>query len=161
MTIHQLAWNATTRVVTVQIKGDVLTAGSTKLPDFIHDAPGDVLGSTSNHVLYHHVRDALYVLGELNMQTISILIDGDYIPLVALTSSPGTVTLIAGATQQITNVFSPANASNQAVVYTTTDAAKATVSATGLITAVATGSAVIGVTSNDGGLFQNVTVTIS
>ena len=161
MTIHQLAWNATTRIVTVQSDGDVLTAGSVKLPDYIHDDAGDKLGSAGNHVLYHHVRDALYLLGVYDMQRISILVDDVYIALTAIASSPDTVTLAAAATQQITTVFTPANASNQALVYTTSNATKATVSASGLITAVATGTATITVTSDDGAFTDTVVVTIS
>lgn len=156
MAIKQLSWNATTRTVSAQEDGAAVPAGSIALPDYIHDAAGDELGATVNHVLFHHVQSALYDLGILDMQSISIVF-----PLLAMTSSPGTVTLAVGATRQITNVFTPADASNQSVVYASNDPAKATVSATGLITAVATGSAIIGITSDDGGLFQNVTVTIS
>ena len=161
MATLQLAWNATTRVVTAQSDGDVLPAGSIKLPDYIHDGVGDVFGSTVNHVLYHHVQDALYKIGELNMQTISILQDNIYIALISLSSLPATVTLVVNATQQIANTFNPTNASNLAVVCTTSNALKATVSASGLITAIQTGTATITITSDDGAKTDTVVVTIS
>jgi hypothetical protein len=161
MTIQQLAWNPTTRVVTAQADGDVLPAGSIKLPDYIHNDVGDKLGNIVNHVLYHHVRDALYDLGELNMQNVSILIDDVYVALVSIASSPDTAALLVGATQQITTVFTPVNASNQALVYTTSNATKATVSASGLITAVAVGTATITITSDDGAKTDTVAVTVS
>jgi len=74
---------------------------------------------------------------------------------------PATVTLAAAATQQITPTFTPIDATNQDIIYTTSAPSKATVSATGLITAVASGSATITATTEDGGFTDTVVVTIS
>lgn len=158
----QIAYNATTKVATVQAKGDVVPAGSTIInPDLPHNITGDPLGAGVNHVLYHHVQEALYHIGQLDMQVVQIDWDTVYKAVTGLSSTPATVTLDADATQQITNVFAPVDASNQAVTYSTSDATKATVSASGLITAVATGSATITVTAADGGFTDTVVVTIS
>ena len=158
----QIAYNATTKVATVQTKGDAAPAGSTIIANTVpHNTEGDVLEAGVNHVLYHHVQDALYKVGEQDMQSVRIDWDITYIALTGLSSTPATVTLAPAATQQITNAFTPANASNQNVTYSTSDATKATVSASGLITAVATGTATITVTSADGSLTDTVVVTIS
>lgn len=158
----QIAYNATTKVATVQTEGGAAPAGSTIIAANVpHDTGGDVLEAGENHVLYHHVRDALYKVGEQDMQSVRIDWDKIYIALTGLSSLPATTTKAPGATQQITNTFTPSNASNQAVAYTTSDATKATVSASGLITAVATGTATITITSADGGLTGTVVVTIS
>ena len=161
MTIKQLCYNPTTRVVYSQTDGDAIPSGFTKLPDYIHDDTGDELGDAGNHVLFHHVRDALYKIGVLDVAYVSILLDTTYVALTALSIAPATVTLAALATQQITPTFTPVGASNQVLTYTTSDATKATVSVTGLVTAVATGSATITATSSDGGFTDTVVVTIS
>lgn len=161
MSVHQLSWNATTKVVAVQTVGDAVPVGSRLLPNYIHDDTGDKLGAAENHVLYHHVRDALYDYGHMDMSIVSITLDTEYIALTALSSSPATVTKAVAATQQVTNTFTPSNASNQEVTYTSSDVAKATVSASGLITAVASGTATITVTSVDGAFTDTVVVTIS
>ena len=84
-----------------------------------------------------------------------------FVSVTGLSIAPATVTLAAAATQQITPTFTPASPSNTGITYTTSNAAKATVSAGGLITAVATGSATITATSNDGAFTDTVVVTIS
>lgn len=162
MAVIQIAYNAATKVATVQTKGDAPPTGSTVLQNNItHNATGDVLESGVNHVLYHHVQDALYKIGQLDMQSVRIDLDIVYTALTALSSTPATVTLAVAATQQITNTFTPPDASNKTVTYTTSAPTKATVNASGLITAVATGSATITVTSADGAFTDTVVVTIS
>lgn len=158
----QIAYNATTKVATVQTKGDAPPAGSTLINNNLpHDTGGDPLGIADNHVLYHHVQDALYKVGEQDMASVRIDWDTVYKALTGISSTPATVTLAVAATQQITNAFTPADASNKAVTYASSNPTKATVSASGLITAVATGSATITVTSVDGGYTDTVVVTIS
>lgn len=167
MADYQLAWNAVTRVATIQAKGDALPAGSTKIGEFAHDEADDNLGDNptvggvENHVFYHHVRDLLYKLGQYDMQSIRIDQDTTYVAVTGISSTPATVTLAAAATQQITNVISPGNATNTAVTYVSSDPTKATVSNTGLVTAVATGSATITITTVDGGFTDTCVVTIS
>ncbi len=168
MANYKIAWNAATRTATVQKAGDALPAGSSKIKDFVYDdlttnADDNVAEviKNRNRVYFHFVRDALYFLGVQDMQRVTIIVDGEYIALTSVSSLPATVTLAPTATQQITNTFNPTDASNKAVVYTTSDATKATVNASGLITAVATGSATITITSNDGNFTDTVVVTVS
>lgn len=71
--------------------------------------------------------------------------------------SPKTATKAPAATQQLTATVSPAEA-NQAVTWTTSDATKATVSSTGLVTAVATGSATITATTKSGPIVTDTSV---
>ncbi len=168
MSDYQLAFNSTTKVATVQAKGDALPAGSAKVGTFFkHNSADDELGETvadthdDNHVMFHHVRDLLYNIGEYNMQIVSIVYDIDYIAVVSFTVVPPTVTKAPAATQQITHVWTPSNASNKKVLYVSSDVTKATVNATGLVTAVATGSATITCTTEDGGFIGTCVVTIS
>ena len=164
MANYQIAYKASTLTATIQAKGDALPAGATKIGEFKHDDVLDTLGASNvneNHVFFHHVRDALYKVGQQNMQIVTIVHDIAYVAVSAISSTPATVTLAPAATQQITNVFTPVSPSNNAVTYVSNNPSKATVSNTGLITAVATGSATITVTTADGGFTDTVVVTVS
>lgn len=76
----------------------------------------------------------------------------------ALLVSPSTSSGAVASTVQLTATKTPANATDP-VVWTTSDATKATVSATGLVTRVATGSATITATSN--GVTSTSTITVT
>ncbi|PWB26669.1 Ig-like domain-containing protein [Flavobacterium sp. HTF] len=83
---------------------------------------------------------------------------------VAVTSvslSPSSVSLNVGGTQQLTPTVLPANATNKTVSYSSGNTAVATVNNSGLITAVANGSAIITVTTADGNKTNTCTVTVS
>lgn len=162
MADYQVCWKESTKTATIQSKGDMIPSGATKLGTFIHSHASDPEGADVSHVFYHHVQDLLYKGADvLNMQDLTIAHDTTYVPLVGISSSPATKTLAVAGTQQITNTFDPVGASNQVVTYTTSAASKATVSASGLITAVASGSATITVTAQDGGFTDTVVVTVS
>ena len=110
-----------------------------------------------NHVIWHHVRDLLYADDKLDPSAYTILIR----KVTALSSSPATATKAAAETQQITNTFTPTNALDKRVTYESSDVTKATVNASGLVTAVATGSATITVTHVATGLQDTLVLTIS
>jgi lysophospholipase L1-like esterase len=78
------------------------------------------------------------------------------IPVASVDLSPAAVSIGVTSTVQLTATVSPANASNKAVTYVSSDPSKVTVSSTGLVTGVALGSANITVTTTAGG-FTDVT----
>lgn len=88
-----------------------------------------------------------------------------YTRAASISATPATTTKAAAGTQQITTTATYADgvtedvSADTRVTYATSDATKATVSATGLITAVATGSATITVTYQ--GRTDTVAVTVS
>lgn len=153
----QIAFNASTKEVKLQMPGDAVGAGFVDLGDVDHPNAADTLGSNVNHVIYHHIRDELYKLGELNMGIISIT----GIPVTGLSSLPATSAKAPAATQQMTLTFTPANASNRSVTYESSNEAVATVNSTGLITAVAAGVATIKVTTVDGGYSDTCVITVA
>lgn len=61
---------------------------------------------------------------------------------------------------QLTAEISPPDASNQSVIWSSSDTSVATVDSTGLVTALAAGSTTITVTTNDGGYTDQVTVNV-
>lgn len=85
-------------------------------------------------------------------------------PTVAVTGvtiAPKTASINVGATQQLTPTVAPSNATNKAVTYTTSDATKATVNASGLVTGVAVGSATITVKTTDGNKTDTSVITVT
>ncbi len=75
--------------------------------------------------------------------------------------SPATVSIVTAATHQLSKTISPANATNQAVSWTSSNETVASVSNTGLVTAKAPGTAVITVKTNDGAKTASSTVTVN
>lgn len=84
------------------------------------------------------------------------------INVTGITTSPTTKAFTAaGQTQQLTNTIAPTNADNKAVLYFSSNTAVATVSSTGLITAVGAGSSTITVVTKDGGYSATCAVTVT
>ncbi|MDD9148159.1 Ig-like domain-containing protein [Sporolactobacillus sp. CQH2019] len=83
------------------------------------------------------------------------------VPATGLTLVPDTISLAIGAIQQLAATVSPANATNRNVTYLSSDPTIATVSDTGLITAVAVGSATITAKTADGSFTDTCAVTVA
>ena len=83
------------------------------------------------------------------------------IPVTSVSVSPTTATLNIGGTQQLTATVLPANATNKSVTWSSSNTAVATVSTSGLVTAVAVGSATITVTTMDGNFTASCGVTVA
>lgn len=60
MAQYQIAYNSTTKTATVQPLNDALPEDSINIGQFEHAGESDPLGPDFNHVLFHHVREALY-----------------------------------------------------------------------------------------------------
>ncbi|WP_058972646.1 Ig-like domain-containing protein [Type-D symbiont of Plautia stali] len=93
--------------------------------------------------------------------TIQVIDTDETIPATGVTVAPATASLAVGATRQLTGAVQPTDATDRTGTWTTSDATKATVSNTGLVTAVAAGSATITFTSTDGSFTANCAVTVT
>jgi hypothetical protein len=93
--------------------------------------------------------------------TIDILDTDETVPATGVTVTPATASLAVGATRQLTGAVQPTDATDRTGAWTTSDATKATVSNTGLVTAVAAGSATITFTSTDGNFTGTTAVTVT
>lgn len=82
------------------------------------------------------------------------------IPVTDVSLDYEEATLTEGDTLQLTATISPADATNQNVSWESSDTFVATVSDSGLITAVSEGTATITVTTEDGGLTASCLVTV-
>ncbi len=76
-------------------------------------------------------------------------------------SLPQTLSLLEGKTATLIPTFTPVNATNQAVIWSSSDTEVAAVSSTGIVRAVAGGTATITATTADGGKTASCLVTVT
>lgn len=81
--------------------------------------------------------------------------------VTAINVGSSTVNLAVGGTNQITVGVVPANATDKTIVYSSSATGVATVTAGGLITAVATGTATITLKNNASNVTKTITVTVA
>lgn len=81
------------------------------------------------------------------------------VSVASVTVSPATATVNVGSTQQLTVAFTPAGATDKTGTWTSSNPSIATVDNTGLVTAVAAGSATITFTSHDGNKTSSSAIT--
>lgn len=83
------------------------------------------------------------------------------VAVTGVSISPTSASIKAGLTQQLNATVAPANASNTNVTWSSSNTAVATVSAAGLVTAIAAGTASITVTTQDGVKTANSAITVT
>lgn len=170
MANYQVSYNQTTRVALIQADGAAAPAGSVDIGSYTHDDEEPALRDLEfgvNHVHFQHVRDLLYKRSAANanqtakfpnnitdMHNVTILFDVTSIEVGANFSLP------VGQTKKLYVAFTPKEASDQALTFSTSDATKATVSTDGVVTGVAEGSATITATSANGKT-DTLTVTVT
>ena len=93
--------------------------------------------------------------------TIQVIDTDETVPATGVTVTPATTSLVVGATRQLTGTVNPSDATDKSGTWTTSDATKATVNSTGLVTGVAAGSATITFKSNDGNFTGTTAVTVT
>lgn len=93
--------------------------------------------------------------------TIDVRDTDETVPATGVTVTPATTSLAVNATRQLTAAVTPANATDQSGTWKTSDATKATVSSTGLVTGKAAGTATVTFTSNDGAFTGSTAVTVT
>lgn len=82
------------------------------------------------------------------------------VAVTGVTLNKDATSIVTGLTETLIATIAPANATNKAVTWTTSNAAVATVSNTGVVTAVAAGNANITVTTADGSFTDVCAVTV-
>jgi hypothetical protein len=83
------------------------------------------------------------------------------VPVTGVSLDKTSATITAGGTDQLTATVTPAEATNKSVTWASDNTAAATVSDSGLVTAVAAGTATITVTTVDGGYTATCAVTVT
>ena len=93
--------------------------------------------------------------------TCSVTVERKIIPVTGVTVSPTSKTVTEGDSFTLTATVSPANADNNSVNWQSSDATVAEVDATGKVTTVKPGTAVITATTADGSKTATCTVTVT
>lgn len=91
----------------------------------------------------------------------TVTVSATTVPATGISISDASKAMKKGETYKLTATVEPANASNKGVDWSSDNTAVATVAADGTVTAVASGTAVITATSQDGGFTKTCTVTVT
>lgn len=94
------------------------------------------------------------------IQTPDTIQPSQAVAVTGVSLAPASETLAAEGTVQLVPTVLPANATNKAVTYASSDTGVATVDDDGLVTAVASGTATITVTTEDGGFTDTCAITV-
>jgi uncharacterized protein YjdB len=168
---YRVNWHAATRRILLESNANVAPAaiggaGMTSLGTFEHDIPnGDDAGLPGmqqlpdNHVIYHHVQDALYKEGIQDMQSVKIYIDRPR----SISIGTGTLNVAVDAdSDPLTVTVAPAGATDKEVTFSSSDEAVATVNDKGIVHGVVAGNAVITATlKSDNTITATRNVTIA
>lgn len=119
--------------------------------DWSYDGLTSTLAQTENIPMYV---DGTLVFGSTPGEVVEV-------PATGVEVSPTSVDINTGETSQLTATVLPTTATNKDVTWSTSDASVATVSSTGLVTAVSEGTATITVTTDDGGFTVSTSVEVS
>ena len=84
----------------------------------------------------------------------------DNVPVTSVSISPISATLVVGNSLQLVATFSPFDATDKSLTWASNNEAVATVDSSGKVTALASGSATITVTTNDGNKTATFNVTV-
>ena len=96
-----------------------------------------------------------------DVQTPDTITSSTVIPVSGVGLAPSESTLTVGDTIQLVATVYPVNATNKAVTYTSSDSEVASVSETGLVTALSAGTTTITVTTTDGSKTDTSSITVS
>ena len=104
-----------------------------------------------------------FVMGALILSMASCKKDNGSSPVLisGITMGAATATVSINGTQQLTATYSPANATNTTLIWSSSNTAVATVSSTGLVTGVAPGTAVITVSDQSKTKTAICTITVT
>ena len=92
--------------------------------------------------------------------TCSVIVKSAVVPVIGVSLDKITAELTAGQTLQLTATIAPDNATNKNILWTSSNTSVANVNSSGLVSAVAEGSAIITVTAEDGNKTSTCSVTV-
>ena len=93
--------------------------------------------------------------------TIAVTIGSASVSVTGVSLNKNSTSIEVGSTETLTATVAPSNASNKAVTWSSGNTSVATVNSSGVVTAVSGGTAVITVTTSDGGYTATCTVTVT
>lgn len=90
-----------------------------------------------------------------------LVVDDGTVAVSGVSVSPSSLSLTVSETSDLTETVSPGNATDQSVTWSSSNTSVATVNASGLVTAVGAGSAVITAETNDGHFTDDCSVSVT
>ncbi len=96
---------------------------------------------------------------EIDKYTISVT--GAYVAVSSIAVNPSSTTVNAGSDINLSTTVTPSNATNNAVAWSSSDIAKATVSSTGVVTGVSGGNVTITATSQNEAQIGSSSITVT
>ncbi len=99
--------------------------------------------------------------GDEFSETLQVVLTGCNIPLITLNTNHSSISITEGETQQLSPIYNPSTACIESITYTSSHTENATVSETGLITAIQPGTSVITITAFDGFTETNTTCVVT
>ena len=142
--------------------GDALSDADERITAL--ESGGSGMSSTAKALLISLLRKALYSSEQAaDISALEVALEtGDSVAVTGVSVSPTTGSIVYGeSTLTIQATVTPSNATNKAVVWTSSNENVATVSANGVVSAVGTGTATITATTIDGGFTATCAVTVS
>jgi hypothetical protein len=115
---------------------------------------------TSNTAHFFDPRVEEVFNGDDNVTDLINPVSGN-VPVTGVNLSPSNLTLDVGNSHQFTAIIAPSNATDQGVVWSSSNNSVASVNSSGLITAIAEGTTNITVTSIDGGFTAQSPITVN
>ena len=101
--------------------------------------------------------NTIYIYGA----EIEVTYSAEDVHVTSVSLDKNTLSMEEGDTEQLTETVLPSNATDKSVSWSSSNTSVATVSSTGLVTAVSAGSATITVTTTDGGYTASCAVTVT
>ncbi len=123
------------------------------------DSAGVITGVAEGDVIitavYNKTKDGVPIVRNANIKVVKAPV-----PVEGITFNPAEFELFIGATYTLNPIFAPENATNRSVTFQCTDPSVATVDEKGVVTGIASGSAVIICRTVDGGHIASATVKV-
>ena len=145
----------TASVLPIDAEDNTVTWSSSNPAIASVDASGTVTAiSDGNCQIIASANDGTGITGKAQ-----VIVDSYVFPS-SVTVTPASATIYNGSTIQLTATVLPANANNKSVTWHSSNASVATVSSEGLVTGIASGTAVITATTVDAGKSASATITV-
>ena len=131
----------------------------------IHSSPFEWLVRFSAEENNEYNREGVVVL-KTKSESVDIKVTqegrkGKYVAVESVSLSPDKLSSRVGDTQRLIATISPSNATDKSVIWSSSNTSVATVSSSGIITAITSGTATITVKTNDGGKSADCIITVS
>ena len=103
----------------------------------------------------------LSIEGEQATAEIEVTVEENTVDVISVEITAPTTTVDVGASLQLTAQINPENATDNSVIWSTSDATVATVNALGVVTGISSDLVEITVTTNDGAKTDSIEITVS